>query len=169
MGPKKGSKRPVYQRNEPVEDDPVENQNSGDGPNQDLVAQLETMMSGFFNKLTGVLKNNHGTTSGVSLSRTRAHMNVAIEDKDVADVEPNHQGGEGDEVYYLKEFNHLQPPKFDGSSGPEAAKGWLYHIYSQLRIFNAPEHMWVGFATLKLEGGALRWLRSINGPDDTPQ
>ena len=114
MGPKKGSKRPVYQRNEPVKDDPIENQNSGDGPNQDLAARLETMMSGFFNKLTGVLRNSHVTTSSVGPGRTRAQRNPSNDDEDVANVGLNPQGGDGEEVYYLKEFNRLQPPKFDG-------------------------------------------------------
>ena len=167
MGPKKGSKRPVYQRNDQDGDDPAENQNSGDGSDRDLANRLETMMSGFFRKLTGVLKNSHGTTSGIGPSRTRAPRNTTNDDDDGENVRRNPQGGEGEEVYYLKEFNRLQPPKFDGLSGPEAAEGWLYHIYSQFKILNAPERMWVGFATLKLEGGALRWWRSISGPNVT--
>lgn len=73
-----------------------------------------------------VLKNSHGSTSGAGPSHTRARRGV--NEEDVVDIESNPQGWEGDEVYYFKEFNRLQPPKFDRSSGPEAPEGWLFHV-----------------------------------------
>lgn len=38
-------------------------------------------------------------------------------------MEPTSQGKKGDEVHYVKELYRLQPPKFDGSFGAEAADG----------------------------------------------
>ena len=82
----------------------MENPNSRDDPNQELTARLESMMTGFFIKLTEVLKNSYGSTSGVGPSRTQAKRNIA-NDNDVIDTEYVPQGGEGDKVSYLKEFN----------------------------------------------------------------
>lgn len=65
------------------------------------------MMSGFFNKLIGVMRNSHGITYGIGPSCTRSRRNVANDDNDAVGEEPTPQGGEGDEFYCLKEFNRL--------------------------------------------------------------
>lgn len=93
IGPKKGSKKPILQRNDSVNDsapnvtrgNPVENLNTGDDPYQELAARLESMMNGFFNKRIGVLKNNHASTSGANHKHTRAQRNAA-NDEDAVDV-----------------------------------------------------------------------------------
>ena len=80
-------------------------------------------MSGFFNRLAEFLKNSHRTTRGVGPNCTHAQRDAISDDDEAVNVEPTPQEREGDEVYYLKEFNRLQPPKFDGSSGPETTEG----------------------------------------------
>ena len=115
---------------------------------------MNKMIMKFLGELSGVLKNNHGSTSYAGANKGRVQENPAIVDNPEGEQEP--QGGEADEITYLREFTRLQPPMFDGTKVPEDAKCWLFVIKEQLEVMRTPKKMRIKFAATRLAGNAHR-------------
>ena len=129
------------------------------GDHSGLLSAMNKMMKSSLGELSGVLKNNQGSTSGAGTRKDRIQENPAM----VADPEDEQepQGGETDEITYLREFTRLQPPMFDGTKGPEDAECWLFMIKERLDVIRTPKKMRVKFATTRLAGNAHKWWRLI--------
>ena len=76
---------------------------------------MNKMVKDFLGELSGVLKNNNRPTSGVCANIGYVQENLALVENPKVEQEP--QGGETDDITYLREFTRLQPLMFNGTKG----------------------------------------------------
>ena len=100
MPPRRKGKKPV----QPSPSQGGDSEPEG-GDHSGLLSAMNKMMKNFLGELSGVLKNNQGSTSGAGERKGRIQENPAIVDDPEDEQEP--QGGETNEITYLREFTRL--------------------------------------------------------------